>query len=242
MILAAGGMPPLARCLMEGEPKVRMAAAPALANVIDSMHAAAAAIAAGVVPSLAALLASSSREALFPAAVALYNLSVHAEDRSAVARPGVIPGLVSLLDKAAAAQDDDLLLTALEALGNLCGGSQERSRAAAGTGAVRALTSVQQGSSNAEVRETASSVLQNIGAALEQVPRSRAPSQPAARRPPAPRICAAPGCGATRGLHRCGGCGTVRYCSEACSRVHWREHRAECRRLQAERAAAAEQL
>ena len=59
-------------------------------------------------------------------------------------------------------------------------------------------------------------------------------------RPPAPRVCAAPGCGAMRGLRRCGGCGTVRYCSTACSRAHWREHRAECRRLQAEQAAGAE--
>ena len=54
-----------------------------------------------------------------------------------------------------------------------------------------------------------------------------------------PRVCAAPGCGATSGLKRCGGCGSVRYCSAECSRVHWLEHRAECRRLQAERAAAA---
>ena len=69
---------------------------------------------------------------------------------------------------------------------------------------------------------------------------AEAPLAPAAPTTPArpPRVCAAPGCGATRGLKRCGGCGTVRYCSEACSRVHWREHRAECRRLQAERAAA----
>ena len=53
-----------------------------------------------------------------------------------------------------------------------------------------------------------------------------------------PRVCAAPGCGATTGLRRCAGCATVRYCSEACSRAHWREHRGECRRLRAERAAA----
>ena len=53
------------------------------------------------------------------------------------------------------------------------------------------------------------------------------------------RTCAAPGCGATCGLRLCGGCGTVRYCSEACSRAHWRAHRADCRRLQAEQAAAA---
>ena len=59
------------------------------------------------------------------------------------------------------------------------------------------------------------------------------------QRPPAPRVCAAPGCPSTHGLRRCGGCGTVRYCSEACSRAHWREHKVACRRLQAEQAAAA---
>ena len=53
------------------------------------------------------------------------------------------------------------------------------------------------------------------------------------------RVCAAPGCGATRGLKRCGGCSAVRYCSAECSRAHWQEHKAECCRLQAERAAAA---
>ena len=57
--------------------------------------------------------------------------------------------------------------------------------------------------------------------------------------PAAPRVCANPGCGAKRGLRRCGGCHTVRYCSEACSRTHWREHKAECRRVQAEQAQAA---
>ena len=52
------------------------------------------------------------------------------------------------------------------------------------------------------------------------------------------RVCAAPDCGAERGLRRCGGCGAVRYCTEACSRAHWQTHKAECRRLQAEKAAA----
>ena len=60
-------------------------------------------------------------------------------------------------------------------------------------------------------------------------------------RPPAPRVCAAPGCGATNGLKRCGGCGTVRYCSQACCKAHWPAHKAECRRLQVERAAVAAQ-
>ena len=57
--------------------------------------------------------------------------------------------------------------------------------------------------------------------------------------PPAPRVCAAHGCGATTGLRRCGGCRAVRYCSVECSRAHWRAHKAECHRLQAEAAAAA---
>lgn len=58
---------------------------------------------------------------------------------------------------------------------------------------------------------------------------------PAARQQPTQRparVCAAEGCDATRGLRRCGGCGTVRYCSEACCKAHWRAHKAECRRLQ----------
>ena len=54
-----------------------------------------------------------------------------------------------------------------------------------------------------------------------------------------PRVCAAPGCGPTHGLRRCGGCAAVRYCSQACSRAHWRAHKVECRRVQAEAAAAA---
>ena len=71
------------------------------------------------------------------------------------------------------------------------------------------------------------------------------PSPGSADPPPPPtptrplRVCAAPSCGVTRGLKRCGGCGTVRYCSPECSRAHWRAHKAECRRLQAERAAGA---
>ena len=67
-----------------------------------------------------------------------------------------------------------------------------------------------------------------------------APAASATPRPPAPRVCANPGCGATDGLRRCGGCSAVRYCGEACSHAHWRAHKAECRRVAAERQAAAE--
>ena len=50
-----------------------------------------------------------------------------------------------------------------------------------------------------------------------------------------PRACANPACGAYDDLRYCGGCGAVAYCSRECSRAHWRAHRAECRRLVAER-------
>ncbi|KAL4458422.1 hypothetical protein ABPG75_013287 [Micractinium tetrahymenae] len=55
-----------------------------------------------------------------------------------------------------------------------------------------------------------------------------------------PRVCAAEGCSNTRGLRRCAGCGTVRYCSDACQSAHWKAHRPECRRLQAAVAREAE--
>jgi hypothetical protein len=42
--------------------------------------------------------------------------------------------------------------------------------------------------------------------------------------------------GTLRG-RRCGGCGVVRYCNEACSRADWRAHRRACRLLQAQRQA-----
>ena len=69
-----------------------------------------------------------------------------------------------------------------------------------------------------------------------------ASARPRLRLSPAPHICAAPGCGATTGLRRCGGCCAVRYCSMACSRAHWQVHKAECRRAQAEAAEAADSL
>ena len=77
---------------------------------------------------------------------------------------------------------------------------------------------------------------QAAGMKVEQPEAPAAGSQPAAAAPacpPAPKVCAAEGCGTTSGLKRCGGCASVRYCSVACSRAHWPAHKAECRRLQA---------
>lgn len=77
-------------------------------------------------------------------------------------------------------------------------------------------------------------------------PAAAAPAAAAQATPPAtaasagpPRVCAAPGCGATEGcLRRCGACGTVRYCSEACRDAHWPAHRPECKRRRPAAAAA----
>ncbi|KAI7836462.1 hypothetical protein COHA_009679 [Chlorella ohadii] len=83
----------------------------------------------------------------------------------------------------------------------------------------------------ANIRRSAAIAAADSGAAPEA---ADAPSAAAPR-----RMCAAPGCGNTRGLRSCGGCHVARYCSAACCKAHWREHKPECRRLQAEAAAAA---
>jgi len=69
-------------------------------------------------------------------------------------------------------------------------------------------------------------------ASLSDQPGTASTAQPQPAQRPT-RVCAAEGCGATRGLRSCGGCHIALYCSEACSHAHWRAHRAECRRLQA---------
>ena len=90
------------------------------------------------------------------------------------------------------------------------------------------------------VMESQTHNLSSLGQIEAAEPPQCSPLAASATASPKPsRDSAAPGCGATRGLKRCGGCRAVRYCSEACSRAHWREHKSECRRLQAERAAAA---
>ena len=53
--------------------------------------------------------------------------------------------------------------------------------------------------------------------------------------------CANPRCASLAGAseaasrgRKCGGCHAVRYCSEACSKADWRQHRVACRLLQQE--------
>lgn len=91
-----------------------------------------------------------------------------------------------------------------------------------------AAVAMQPGSISAD--EVASAVVAAASAALSEAsaaqpttsqPAQLPPNQPCtagpaslAPQPPTPRMCAAPGCGATRGLRRCSGCHTVRYCGE----------------------------
>jgi hypothetical protein len=51
-------------------------------------------------------------------------------------------------------------------------------------------------------------------------------------------VCGARGDRATK-LLKCDGCKSVLYCSEACQRAHWPEHKRVCRRPQRNNAAEA---
>ena len=204
------------------------------------------------------MLGSSSQDEALTAAGAIGNVAAFPPCHAALAAAGAVAALVPLLKS----RCQQLQAAALSTLRLLCQSSPERCAAAVTAGAIPALNGVLAGPSCPAVRQAASSLIAplllhstSLPAAEEPVGRgaaadrqagpaaaapaapaeqSTAPSQPT----PATRVCAAPGCGATRGLRRCGGCNAVRYCSEACSRTHWREHRAECRRMQAEKAAA----
>jgi hypothetical protein len=151
---------------------------------------------------------------------------------AAVVAAGCIPRFVQLLRTSSS--EGVIRATAL-ALGNLISGSPGTAATiqAAGGG-----TALQQHASNSN-----ENVRRAVARALRLLAEHAGVASPPAAPPPprAPRVCAAPGCGATTGLRRCGGCRQVRYCSTACRDAHWRAHRHECKRVQAEAAAACEQ-
>ena len=154
-------------------------------------------------------------------------------------------GLEPLLQLLLTGDDPNAVQLGLQVLELISAHPQCRAEVVA-AGAVPALQHLQQ-SGQEDVQQRAADLLHLLTSspaepASHQTATAAAPAPappPRPARPPAPRVCAAPGCGATHGLKRCGGCGTVRYCSQACCKAHWRAHKAECRRLQAERAAAA---
>ena len=216
-----GALPRLVQLLDAGAGggAAQLSAVRALMYLARYTEPAGAAVAAGLVPALAALLGSSSGAAgELPrmACILVGRLAVagHAAELTAA---GVGPAVEQL----AASVEPAVAAVAAEALRRLAGDAEPP----------------------AANEAAAAPELEPVGlAATEGSIAAAAPAagQPARQRPRRPRrTCDAAGCNATHGLRLCGGCGTVRYCSEACSRAHWREHRAECRRQQAEKAAEA---
>ena len=186
-----------------------------------------------LLPRLVQLLGGGSARAT--AAGVLRRLVESEEQAAACVSAGAAPALVAVLSRGDAPREmleECCLLTgSLAALGQpaapLAAGVAPhlqrlagRAEPAVSGAAARALNVLPKTSSPAPESSTASAT-----GSSRQIPR---------------RTCAAPDCGATQGLRRCGGCGSVFYCSAACSRAHWRAHRAECRRLQAAQAAAPE--
>ena len=172
------------------------------------------AVAAGAVPPLVKLLASEDEGTMDCTVLALHALSSCAASRPALLEAGVVPPLQQ---------------------------ARQRSTNKGVQAAAERLEQLLTAATSSAVEAAAAAGAATDQTAAAAAPPATAPAAPLAppTRPPAPRICAAPGCGAARGLKCCGGCGTVRYCSYACCKVHWHAHKGECRRLQAERVAAA---
>lgn len=253
-VAAAGGIPALGRLLCSSSDEaVQRAAAGTLSNLmVDSLEMQQAIMAAGAIPALLQLTRSSSSEcALTETDGALLNLNFQSPSISQqIAAADGVPALARCLSS----DSEAVQLRAVCALVNLCKNAHADIAAAIHAEAVPSLLRLLF-SFNAEVRDTSGHALRVLSA-MEAAAAAECAAAPAAnvldapaaepaadaaprkQLPHPPRVCAAPGCGATRGLRRCGGCGAVRYCREACRNTHWYTHRPECRWLQAEAAAA----
>ena len=230
-IIAHGGAVLLTQRLRSSDRDLQEVAALALANVIAKCPPdplVAAIDEAGTLPALNSLLqCTSGSDVLRPACMALGSLMERsARSAAAVAAAGCIPRLVRLLQTTDS--ESVLQLTAI-ALGNLGASSAVAAAAVAAAGGRAALQ--EHVSSNSE------RVKEEVARALRLLAES-AGSPTVQTQPRPPRVCAGPGCIATTGLRRCAGCGRVRYCSVACGQAHWREHRHDCKRWQAEAKAA----
>lgn len=184
-------------------------------------------VAAGAVPALVAVLraADSSSDTLVSAVDALQNLRLDGHKPALLAA-----GAASALQPLRSWPNPAVQLAAANQLARL----QDRAPTAVLRGTVQVMDGSDPGGTSTFVQ---TGPLQPAAASSAASAAPAAPPQPQPQQRP-PRVCAAPGCGVTRGLRRCGGCRSVRYCSEACCRAHWQAHKAECRRLQAQRAAA----
>ena len=250
VVSQAGSVPCLARLLGHSSADVQRSAANALRCGLCDCPAAQAAFAeAAAAPAVVRLLHSQNQQVQQQAAGVLGNAACDcAASSAAILAAGAVPTLVHLLCTPCHPAHEWAATT----VQNLCAMQPAVAVPAfmQAEGGLGALVQLAEGSGDEHVRAAASRALDAIARALQTASqwqgsgsstgRSSVEAAPAAVEGAAhpPRTCAAPGCGATRGLKRCGGCGTVRYCSVECSRAHWRAHKAECRRVQAERAAA----
>lgn len=227
-------MPALTALLSSSNPDVQSTSCSALSIIVacGSGPAMAACVDAGAIPCFVELLGSTEEGVRSEAARALGNLTCNCAEQclAAVAAAGAIPSLVRFLGRSGGTDTDAFI--AADTLISLCIGSSTRVRQAAAAGAVQALQHVQRRPYPQHLSFSQAGFSAGLQLALSGLAE-------AAAAPPAspPRVCAAPGCGAVHGLRLCAGCRSVRYCGEACSRAHWRAHKAKCRRLQAARAA-----
>ena len=243
-VMAAGAVPLLAACLRSSDAKEAAQAAAALANIAHEggPGCVAAVVAAGAVPACVELLDRSPRQAKFAAAwLLLYVAMCRSEHHArAITAAGGLPALVRCLgDRSGTVQ-----AAAAGTIHHACLQGPEHARACDAADTRPALGRLLR-TSDGSVRSMAAAALAawrcQLARTHDRGPAASRPPAPTSSqpRPPTQRVCAAPGCGGMSGLRRCGGCGAVRYCSEACCRAHWRDHKAECRRLQAEQEAAA---
>lgn len=110
--------------------------------------------------------------------------------------------------------------------------------AAAGSGAAAqgpASSSAAAASNGAESSSAAAAAAAAVGS---PAPAGASASQPQQQSAAPHKQCAH--CGTTEGkLLRCRGCRAVYFCSAGCQRANWAAHKAACREVQAQRAAAA---
>lgn len=189
---------------------------------------------AGCIPLFVRLLGSGRHDLRHAAATGLNNLTSGdgaVEERlAAMAAGGAISALARELEWTVEGPRPSV--EAAAALGALCQGSSARVQMTAGARTTQTLQRLLlRADLNLphDVRGPVYAALAELsGASAREAPQPS--SQPA--QPRAPRVCAAPSCGATHSLRRCTGCNAVRYYSVEHQHRHWREHRTECRCLQ----------
>ena len=218
---AAGGLAALAErlCCSSSSARTLTGVLRALTDLVADQPERSFALAAmpGALPRLVQLLGSAAGSARVQseAAAALANIALYKHIAGAAVATGVVPALAAALRAAGCAPAPAPEIPHLAS--NLAAAGQGEALLAAGL-----ATHLHQlaASSVPGVSKYASKILELMGNPLNQpAPAVRAAS--VLQQQPRP-ACAAPGCSATSGLRLCGGCGTVNYCSAACSRAHWR--------------------